>query len=157
MDLPLQTQVLVDGQWITRTIDAHTLLQQHNQMNERTANSTSEMLRPPVRGILTQTVIPSPLVHWILPIRLRGQEYNDVAFIGVSRRSFACHGVGGFLGYFLIAIIHSISASEIDRSHHITLSSLHTPGNIDDIVSLEIVSFHLVNTYIATFEILILN
>lgn len=91
MALPLQTQVFVDGQWVTRTIDTHTLLQHHNRMEDMTVDNTMETIRPPVRGILTQTIIQSPLVHWILPIRLRGQEYNDVAFIGVSKHPFVHH------------------------------------------------------------------
>lgn len=38
----------------------------------------------PVLGILSQTVIRSPLVHWILPVKFRGPQIHDVAFIGVS-------------------------------------------------------------------------
>ncbi|ESZ98670.1 hypothetical protein SBOR_0908 [Sclerotinia borealis F-4128] len=97
MALPLQTQSLVDGQWITRTIDAHTLLQHHNQMDDNAADNTMETIRPPVRGVLTQTIIQSPLVHWILPIRLRGQEYNDVAFIGDTFVEIRRLGVGPHL------------------------------------------------------------
>lgn len=92
MAFPLQTQVLVDGQWVTRTVDTHTLLQRYNQMDDREVDHTMETIRPPVHGVLTQTIVPSPLVHWILPIRIRGQEYNDVAYIGVSKCSFRLSG-----------------------------------------------------------------
>ncbi|QSZ34048.1 hypothetical protein DSL72_005628 [Monilinia vaccinii-corymbosi] len=97
MALPLQTQVLVDGQWVTRTIDTHTLLQHHNRMDDMEADAAMETITPPVRGILTQTIIQSPLVHWILPIRLRGQEYNDVAFIGDTFVEIRRLGVGPHL------------------------------------------------------------
>ncbi|RAL66115.1 hypothetical protein DID88_005786 [Monilinia fructigena] len=56
-----------------------------------------DAIRPPVRGILTQTIIQSPLVHWILPIRLRGQEYDDVAFIGDTFVEIRRLGVGPHL------------------------------------------------------------
>lgn len=38
----------------------------------------------PALGLLTQTALQSPLVHWILPVRLRHKHSSDVAFIGVS-------------------------------------------------------------------------
>lgn len=37
--------------------------------------------RPRV-GLLSQTVIPSPTVQWVLPARLRNKGHNDVAFVG---------------------------------------------------------------------------
>ncbi|KAM0313888.1 hypothetical protein ACHAO8_005134 [Botrytis cinerea] len=97
MAFPLQTQVLVDGQWVTRTVDTHTLLQRYNQMDDREVDHTMETIRPPVRGVLTQTIVPSPLVHWILPIRIRGQEYNDVAYIGDTFVEIRRLGVGPHL------------------------------------------------------------
>lgn len=36
---------------------------------------------PPV-GLLTQTLIPSPMINWILPARLRHKRCNDVVFVG---------------------------------------------------------------------------
>ncbi|TGO85715.1 hypothetical protein BPOR_0371g00050 [Botrytis porri] len=97
MAFPLQTQVLVDGQWVTRTVDTHTLLQRYNRMDDRAIDHTMETIRPPIRGVLTQTIIPSPLVHWILPIKLRGQEYNDVAYIGDTFVEIRRLGVGPHL------------------------------------------------------------
>ena len=40
---------------------------------------------PPKNGLLSQTMIPSPIVQWILPARLRSRYHNDVAFIGERR------------------------------------------------------------------------
>lgn len=36
-------------------------------------------------GLLTQTVIPSPVIRWMMPARLRSKEHNDVVFIGDKR------------------------------------------------------------------------
>ncbi|KAM3065519.1 hypothetical protein ACMFMG_011596 [Clarireedia jacksonii] len=82
MAAPLQTQMRVDGQWVTRTIDTQTLLRHHNLMDANAKDDFMEVVESPCYGLLTQTVIPSPVVHWILPVRLRGPDLNDVAFIG---------------------------------------------------------------------------
>lgn len=39
---------------------------------------------PPIYGILTRTLIHSPVVKQIVPARIRRRELNDVVFIGVS-------------------------------------------------------------------------
>ena len=36
-------------------------------------------------GLLTQPLIPSPVINWILPARLRNKDHNDVVFIGERR------------------------------------------------------------------------
>lgn len=35
-------------------------------------------------GVLSQTIIPSTTVRWILPARIRHQDHNDVVFVGES-------------------------------------------------------------------------
>jgi hypothetical protein len=36
-------------------------------------------------GLLTQTLVTSPVISWILPARLRNKHHNDVVFIGERR------------------------------------------------------------------------
>ncbi|KAI2788855.1 hypothetical protein POX_e06877 [Penicillium oxalicum] len=36
-------------------------------------------------GLLTQTVLSSPVVQWILPARIRSRHHNDVVFVGQRR------------------------------------------------------------------------
>lgn len=83
--MAFQTNVLRDGQWVTETINLQTVLK------ASAANSGAlplpKLTTGPSRGILTRTVIESPVVHWILPVRLRSANHNDVAFIGVSLTS----------------------------------------------------------------------
>jgi hypothetical protein len=79
--MALQASTLVDGAWTTTTIDVDDVLRAHN--HEQEATNLMDVEKPPTIGILTQTVIRSPLVHWILPVRLRGTKIHDVAFIGV--------------------------------------------------------------------------
>lgn len=55
----------------------------HTRRQNRSVESAQQprIARPRV-GLLTQTVISSPTVQWILPARLRGQRFNDVVFVG---------------------------------------------------------------------------
>jgi len=84
--MALRASTLVDGEWTTTTFDVDHVLRAHNRKQE--APSLMDVEKPPTLGILTQTVIRSPLVHWILPVRLRGPDIHDVAFIGV--RNLPC-------------------------------------------------------------------
>jgi hypothetical protein len=79
----LQTGTLVDGQWMTTNVDINTVLERHRERKQDESQSEAE--KPPVFGLLTQTVIDSPVIHWILTARIRSAEYHDVAFIGVSQ------------------------------------------------------------------------
>ena len=36
---------------------------------------------PPIQGLLVRTVIPSPVIRWIIPARIRHKNKNDVVFI----------------------------------------------------------------------------
>ncbi|RDL33681.1 uncharacterized protein BP5553_08049 [Venustampulla echinocandica] len=76
------TSTLVNGQWTTRPLDVNAVLQHYDQEDRNARAIYMEVEKPPVLGLLTQTVIRSPLAHWILPIRLRSPKLNDVAFIG---------------------------------------------------------------------------
>ncbi|MCJ1390946.1 hypothetical protein MMC18_003807 [Xylographa bjoerkii] len=39
---------------------------------------------PPTSGLLVRTVVPSPLIRWIIPARIRHKNKNDVVFISNS-------------------------------------------------------------------------
>lgn len=80
----LQTGTLIDGQWTTTNVDMNTVLARH--MERKQDEMQSEGDKPPALGLLTQTIIESPVVHWIISARIRSSEYHDVAFIGVSLR-----------------------------------------------------------------------
>ena len=48
-------------------------------------------------GLLTQTVLPSPVIQWILPARLRSKKLNDVVFVGHRRLQIKEAANGGYL------------------------------------------------------------
>jgi hypothetical protein len=81
--MAFETNTLVNGEWTTRTLDINTVLKHFDQEGKETNIRDLDIERAPTVGLLTQTVVRSPLVHWILPARLRNPERNDVAFIGV--------------------------------------------------------------------------
>jgi hypothetical protein len=90
--MAFETRTLVNGEWTTRTLDINTVLRHYDQQDEEANKTEAEIEAAPVLGLLSQTVVRSPLVHWILPVSLRNPETNDVAFIGV-RNFILCRSV----------------------------------------------------------------
>ncbi|KAJ9404513.1 hypothetical protein DTO045G8_7735 [Paecilomyces variotii] len=78
--MALQAAHLVNGVWTTRRIDISDLLVQ-DRARRPDLRRDAEPPRPKV-GLLSQTIIRSPIVQWILPARLRSKFHNDVAFVG---------------------------------------------------------------------------
>lgn len=82
--MALETNTLVNGAWTTQTLDVNDVLRHYNQQDKEANVQAPEVEEAPVLGLLSQTVIRSPLAHWILSVRLRDSISHDVAFIGVS-------------------------------------------------------------------------
>lgn len=82
--MTVETRVLVGGQWTTRTMDIHQILAQNREdAKAQGLSSPREVTRAPTTaGILTRTLLRSPVVHWILQARIRSKYKNDVLFIG---------------------------------------------------------------------------
>ncbi|KAH8736684.1 mono-functional DNA-alkylating methyl methanesulfonate N-term-domain-containing protein [Ilyonectria robusta] len=76
--MAFQSSVLRDGEWVTETVNFQ------DALKASTAPKLAAEPRPevPTCGILSSTVVESPIIHWIFPVRLRSQCSNDVAFIG---------------------------------------------------------------------------
>lgn len=62
-----------------REVNIETILSGHS----REEGVKLEVSKPPKIGLLTQTVVDSPISNWILPARLGNVEDHDVVFIGV--------------------------------------------------------------------------
>ena len=82
--MTVETRILVGGRWTTRTMDIHQILAQNREeANAQGPSSSGEATRAPITaGILTRTLLRSPVVNWILPARIRHKYKNDVLFIG---------------------------------------------------------------------------
>lgn len=78
--MAFQSHVFENGHWVSTESTLQDVLNKPN-----TARPTAQTRPPPRCGILTRTVIQSSVAHWILSVRLRSPQHNDVAFVGVSR------------------------------------------------------------------------
>jgi hypothetical protein len=77
--MAFQTNVLRNGQWVTETADFQAALKVFAVPKPVDEQSPE---RQPC-GILSRTVVQSPITRLILPAKLRSGRYNDIAFIGV--------------------------------------------------------------------------
>lgn len=80
--MAFQTRVLRDGEWVTETVNLQAAL----RASAAPQLASEPLPTPPVCGILSQTLVESPVVRWVLPARLRSSTHNDIAFVGVSTR-----------------------------------------------------------------------
>ncbi|KAH0538052.1 hypothetical protein FGG08_005314 [Glutinoglossum americanum] len=82
--MSFETRVLVDGAWVTRTVDLQTVLDLDREASPRTRPQLPMPNGdPPNMGVLTKTLVRSPVVLWIIPARIRHEDKNDVLFIGL--------------------------------------------------------------------------
>ena len=80
--MSIETRVLVDGQWVTRTIDHSQILAGNREDNQPEAPSmASNISIPPTCGILTRTLVKSPVINLIIPAQIRHKNQNDVVFV----------------------------------------------------------------------------
>ncbi|KAH7031003.1 mono-functional DNA-alkylating methyl methanesulfonate N-term-domain-containing protein [Microdochium trichocladiopsis] len=79
--MSIQSSVFENGEWVTRAMTTAELIKQ-NGHSRRPGMGRQPLAEPPTCGLLTRTVVDSPVTRWILPVRLRSSRFNDVAFIG---------------------------------------------------------------------------
>jgi hypothetical protein len=122
----IQTGTLVNGEWITTAVDLSTVLERNKEQKEEESDEEVEII--PALGVMSQTVVESPVIRWIIPARIRSGSFNDCVFIGVSPshflsslRSNASHYNG----------THSPWSSPITRDAYI--SQLAAPSCQEDI------------------------
>ncbi|RPA86016.1 hypothetical protein BJ508DRAFT_411612 [Ascobolus immersus RN42] len=78
----IQTHVFTGGQWTTNTIPRSEYIARMNK--DAAAKTTSGDLPTPKYGLLTRTLVPSPVIKKALPVKCRVGGVGDVAFIGES-------------------------------------------------------------------------
>jgi hypothetical protein len=64
--------------------EAHQPTNHQRTMDQQESQAENTGGGPLEYGILTRTLVHSPVVKQILPARIRGVDLNDVVFIGVS-------------------------------------------------------------------------
>ncbi|KAI4264685.1 MAG: hypothetical protein L6R42_000202 [Xanthoria sp. 1 TBL-2021] len=79
--MSVQTRVMVDGRWTTRSLDIHQILARNREEKQEIVDRTPAEQGRPVLGILTRTLIRSPVIKSIIPARIRHRSRNDVVLI----------------------------------------------------------------------------
>ncbi|KAF9729356.1 hypothetical protein PMIN04_008040 [Paraphaeosphaeria minitans] len=83
MDFQVQGSVLVDGEWVSRSADVYRIMSQTQQQEDVEMGGVEDVPHmPPEIGILTKTVVGSPLYSAIIPANIRHKDLDDVVFIG---------------------------------------------------------------------------
>ncbi|KAI3317448.1 hypothetical protein HD806DRAFT_541229 [Xylariaceae sp. AK1471] len=77
----LQTHVFENDEWVTRTVTADELIGMSTKPSGPRAVEPPPP-KPPNYGLLTRTIIESPIIRWVLPVQLRSSRFNDVALVG---------------------------------------------------------------------------
>ncbi|KFY42336.1 hypothetical protein V494_02463 [Pseudogymnoascus sp. VKM F-4513 (FW-928)] len=80
MEGVISTTSWVNGRFMEREVDIETILSGNGNSSQQ--GIKLEFNKPPKVGLLTQTVIDSPISNWILPARLGNADDHDVVFIG---------------------------------------------------------------------------
>ncbi|KAI2625199.1 hypothetical protein GGS21DRAFT_312261 [Xylaria nigripes] len=76
----LQTHVFDGDEWVTQTITADQLFGENSRSRPHPVESPPP--KAPQFGVLTRTIIESPIIRWVLPVQLRSSRFNDVALVG---------------------------------------------------------------------------
>ena len=81
--MSLQTNVFENGRWVTRNIDPYQARARNTepQRKGQTASSPFVLTDVPSIGLLTRTLVRSPVIKWIIPAKIRHETKNDVLFI----------------------------------------------------------------------------
>ncbi|KAL5374116.1 hypothetical protein DPSP01_012177 [Paraphaeosphaeria sporulosa] len=83
MDFQVQGSVLVDGEWVSRSADVFRIMSQTEQEEDVEMGDVEDVPHaPPEIGILTKTVVGSPLYSAIIPANIRHKDLDDVVFVG---------------------------------------------------------------------------
>ena len=85
MNQQVQGMVLVDNEWVSRPYDAYQIMAQSRQDDAEIQESpikTTFNAHNPQYGLLSRTVLPTPLYKFILPANIRHREFNDVVLVG---------------------------------------------------------------------------
>ena len=83
--MSVQTTVLENGRWVTRSVDPYHVRARNTETPRKEQNQPSISLsKTPTLGILTKTLVRSPVVNRIIPARIRHKTKNDVVFISAN-------------------------------------------------------------------------
>ncbi|KAI1172716.1 hypothetical protein F4777DRAFT_581671 [Nemania sp. FL0916] len=74
----VQVHVLEDNMWVVRNMAPEELIVPSRPQSI----SLAPVLSAPEYGILTRTIVQSPVIRWVLPVQLRSSSFNDLILVG---------------------------------------------------------------------------
>ncbi|KKZ67500.1 hypothetical protein EMCG_06818 [[Emmonsia] crescens] len=80
--MSLQATYLTDGNWTTRQVNIGEIMSRKQGTSSDDATSKPTRRRVPPTGLLSQTIMPGPMIQRVLPARLRHRDKNDIVFVG---------------------------------------------------------------------------
>jgi hypothetical protein len=96
--MSIETNVLVNGAYVPRRITIDQIL---NSSRDQDAQDHYKVQRPRRAkrgiGLLSRTLIRSPMMKWIIPARIRHKDLNDLIFVGENTVHIKQVLRGGFL------------------------------------------------------------
>jgi hypothetical protein len=96
--MSIETNVLVNGAYVPRRITIDQII---NSARGQDAEDDYKVQRPRRArkgiGLLSRTLIRSPMMKWIIPARIRHKDFNDLIFIGENTVHIKQVLQGGFL------------------------------------------------------------
>ena len=83
--MSVQTTVLENGRWITRNLDPyHVRAQNSGTPRKEQSQPSINIPQTPSLGILTKTLVKSPVINRIIPARIRHKTKNDLLFVSAN-------------------------------------------------------------------------
>ena len=83
--MSVQTTVLENGRWVTRSLDPyHVRAQNSGAPRKEQSQPSISIPQTPSLGILTKTLVKSPVINRIIPARIRHKTKNDLLFVSAN-------------------------------------------------------------------------
>lgn len=85
MNHQVQGLVLVNNEWVSRPLDVYQIMARAQQDDTNMTDPVVKLAghpHVPGYGILSRTVLPSPLYKFVLPANIRHKDLNDVVLVG---------------------------------------------------------------------------
>lgn len=83
--MSVRTTVLENGRWVTRNVDPYHVRARNTETPPKEQSRPSiNFPETPSIGILTKTLVRSPVINRIIPARVRHKTKNDVLFISAT-------------------------------------------------------------------------
>ncbi len=78
----IETYMLVDGEYRMVRVTADQILNRNGHEKQKKKAPPPKPPEEPAIGLLSTTLVHSPVINKILPARIRGTEFNDLLFVG---------------------------------------------------------------------------